>query len=277
MPTVTSTPQLRFFAGAKPRIVGHRGAAGDAPENTLPSFRKAFDNGADLVEMDVRGTKDGEVVIIHDPTLDRTTSGRGRVNEQTLRELRAFDAGYRFSPDGGVSFPFRGEKIEIPTLEEFFSSLPLANAIIEIKKSRPPIVMKVVETIRRLGKEGQALLATEDDRIMADIRREIAATAPGIATGFSYGEVASFIQWATSGKKSAFAPSGEALQIPCKYRGITLVRAETVQAAHELGIEVFVWTVNDTGQMADLLALGVDGIITDYPRRLRDLVRAGRP
>lgn len=269
-------PQYHFFAGAKPRIVGHRGAAGEAPENTLPSFRKAFDDGADLVEMDVRGTKDGEAAIVHDATLDRTTSGRGPVKGRTLRELKALDAGYRFSPDGGVSYPFRGEKIEIPTLEEFFSSLPRANAIIEIKENRPPIVKKVVETILQLGKQGQALLATEDDRIMADIRREIAATAPGIATGFSYGEVASFIQWATSGKKSAFAPSGEALQIPCEYRGITLVSAQTIQAAHESGVEVFVWTVNDVSQMADLLALGVDGIITDYPRRLRDLVRGAR-
>src|SRR5688572_4555173 len=124
----------------KPHTIGHRGAAGVAPENTLPSFERAFDDGAQFVELDVRESRDGEVVIIHDETLERTTNGVGLVNQHTLKELKALDAGYRFKPDGGISYPFRNQKIELPTLEDFFSSFPLGKAIIEIKQGAPSIV-----------------------------------------------------------------------------------------------------------------------------------------
>lgn len=268
--------QLPFFAGPKPRIIGHRGAAGVAPENTLPSFQRAFDDGAGFVELDVRGSKDGGVVIIHDATLDRTTNGRGRVSDHTLKELKALDAGYRFTPDGGVSFPFRRQKIEIPRLEELFSSLPQARAIIEIKQTHPPIVKNVVDTVRRYHKGAQVLLATEEDAIMKEIRTVVRESYPSVATGFSYGEVAAFIQWVTSARKTAFRPPGQALQIPCEYRGIPLVTDLSVQAAHDLGLEMFVWTVNDMGEMERLFSLGVDGIITDYPARLRDLLEPKR-
>ncbi|MBI2359927.1 MAG: glycerophosphodiester phosphodiesterase [Deltaproteobacteria bacterium] len=266
-----------FSTASKPRIIGHRGAAGEAPENTLSSFQKAFGDGAAIVEMDVRGTKDGEVVIIHDATLNRTTNGRGRVSQRTLREIKALDAGYRFTPDGGISYPFRERNIEIPTLEEFLSSLPEARAIVEIKPGLPPITKKVLELIHRLGKENQVLLATEDDRIMSDIRKEIEAARLTVATGFSYGEVAAFIRWVGGGRATDFTPRGQAMQIPCEYRGTTLVSEATVRAAHGLEIGMFVWTINDPDEMGRLLRLGVDGIITDYPARLRGLIRSDRP
>jgi glycerophosphoryl diester phosphodiesterase len=268
----TLKPLNLFFSGEKPRIIGHRGAAGLAPENTLPSFQRAFEEGAQFVELDVRSSKDGEVVIIHDATVNRTTDGRGRVHRHTLKELKALDAGYWFSKDGGRSYPYRGKEIEIPTLGELFGALPQARAIIEIKQAHPPIVKKVLEIVRQEGKEEQVLLATEKDQIMKEIRREIRAGELPIATGFSYGEVAAFMAWLAGGKKDPYAPPGQAFQIPCEYIGMTLVSERTLMAAHELGIEMFVWTVNDTAEMARLVALGADGIITDFPARLRDLV-----
>jgi glycerophosphoryl diester phosphodiesterase len=189
-----------------------------------------------------------------------------------LKELKSLDAGWWFSPDGGASYPYRHQRIEIPTLDEFFSSFPKAKAIIEIKQSRPPIVKQVLESVRRYSKEGQVLLATEKDPIMAQIRRELQQNGFTIATGFSYGDVEEFMRWVAMGKAAPPSPWGQALQIPCKYQGMTLVSTETVQAAHDLGIEMFVWTVNDTGEMERLLKLGVDGIITDYPSRLRNLI-----
>ncbi len=261
-----------FFAEEKPRIFGHRGAMGETPENTLLSFQRALEDGAKFLELDVRGSKEGEVVIIHDATLDRTTNGRGRVGQQGLKDLKALDAGYWFTLDRGASCPFRGQKIEIPTLEEFFLAFPKAKAIIEIKQIRPSIVKKVVDTTRRFCREDQVLLATEKDRIMKNIRKELQENDLAIATGFSYGEVAAFLRWVREGKKAHLNEGGQALQIPCEYGGMTLVSDETVNAAHHLGIEVFVWTVNDTEEMKRLLSLGVDGIITDYPSRLRDLI-----
>jgi len=266
-----------FFDGEKPRIIGHRGTSGEAPENTLPSFQKALDDGATFLELDVQGTKEGEVVILHDATLGRTTNGHGQVKRHTLAELKRLDAGYWFTRDGGKSYPCRGQKIEIPTLRELFGALPRLRAIIEIKQARPAIVKKVVETVRQTGKEGQLLLATENDRIMEEIRGELKTSGLPIATGFSYGEVAAFMAWLAGGKRDGYAPAGQAFQIPCEYNGITLVSERTLQAAHDLGTEMFVWTVNDKEEMARLLELRVDGIITDYPARLRDLVSGERP
>lgn len=261
-----------FFNGERPRIIGHRGASGVAPENTLPSFQRAFEEGAQFVELDVRSSKDGEVVIIHDATVNRTTDGRGHVHRHTLKELKARDAGYRFSADGGRSYPYRGKGTETPTLDEFFDALPQARVIIEIKQARPPIVKKVIDAVRKAGKEGQVLLATEEDGIMREIREELQASALSIATGFSYGEVADFMAWLAGGESRAYSPAGQAFQIPCEYGGMTLVNERTLAAARALGIEMFVWTVNDREEMVRLLELGVDGIITDFPGRLRDLV-----
>lgn len=249
---------------------------GEAPENTLLSFRRAFEDGAGLIELDVRGTKDGEAVIIHDATLGRTTNGRGRVSRHTLKELKALDAGYWFTLDGGKSFPYRGQKIEILTLQELFSTFPEVKAIIEIKQARPPIVEKVIGTVCQAVKEEQVLLATEKDQIMKEIRRELQTAELPIATGFSYGEVADFVGWLAGGKTGHFDPPGQAFQIPSEYNGMTLVSEQTLEAAHELGLEMFVWTVNDIGEMARLLGLGADGIITDYPARMRDLMSEKR-
>lgn len=245
---------------------------GDAPENTLPSFQRALEDGASFLELDVRGAKGGEVVIIHDATLERTTNGRGQVRQRGLKELKELDAGYWFTRDGGESYPYRGQGTEIPTLTEFFLAFSKAKTIIEIKQLRPAIVQKVIETIRRLGREGQVLLATEQDPIMKSIRKELRENDLAIATGLSYGEVASFLHWVAGAKRGPFALPGQAFQIPCEYGGMTLVSKETLGAAHDLGAEMFVWTVNDIEEMQRLLRLGVDGIITDYPARLRDLL-----
>jgi glycerophosphoryl diester phosphodiesterase len=261
-----------FFNDGKPRIIGHRGAMGEAPENTLLSFQRAFEAGAKYMELDVRGTKEGEVVIMHDATLRRTTNGRSRVSRWTLKEVKALDAGYWFTLDSGASYPYRGRKIEIPTLAELFFNLPEVRVIIEIKQARPSIVRNVIETVRQAHREEQVLLATEKDSIMKEIRRELQQNNLPIATGFSFGEVAAFISWLQGGKREPFARSGQAFQIPIEYAGITLVSEQTVNTAHELGVEIFVWTVNEVQEMERLLRLGVDGIITDYPARLRELI-----
>ena len=230
-----------------------------------------------MLELDVHGSKESDVVIIHDAALERTTNGRGRVKNRPLEELRELDAGYWFTKKDQGSYPFRGQKIKIPTLEEFLIAFPEAKAIIEIKQGRPPIVRKTLDIIRRLGREDNVLLATEKDHIMREIRKEVHKSGMSIATGFSYGEVAAFMKWVASGKKPGYVPPGQAMQIPCEYKGMGLVTEPTLQGAHELGVEMFVWTVNEVEEMKRLVRLGVDGIITDYPARLCSLLsRNGR-
>ena len=269
---MNATTDYLFFGGTKPRIIGHRGAAGDAPENTLVSFQKAFDDGAGYVELDVHGTKEGGVVIIHDASVDRTTEGQGWVSGKTFAELKALDAGYRFTRDGGKSFPYRGQGIQIPTLEELFDAFADLKLIIEIKSTDTAIAEKVIDTIVGTGKENRVLLATEHDQVMNEARRIIRDKRAQIATGFSYGEVAMFIRQLQADCIGDFAVCGQAFQLPLEYAGTPLVNAASVKAAHQLGLEMFVWTINDVNEMKRLLALGVDGVITDYPARMRRLL-----
>jgi glycerophosphoryl diester phosphodiesterase len=240
---------------------------GLAPENTLASFQKAIEDGAHALELDIHQSGDGEIVIIHDDTVDRTTNGRGDVGSLSVKDIKSLDAGYRLTLDGGKSFPWRGRGIEVPTLEEFFLSFPDAKAIVEIKQSPDSIVKAATELICRFGREDRVILASEEDRTIALVREELRSRGLQIATGFSFGEVAAFIHWVRGGKASPFTPAGQAFQIPSEYGDITLVDQQSVEAAHALGLEMYVWTVNEPDEMNRLLQLGVDGLITDYPER----------
>jgi len=248
-----------FFSGPRPRLFGHRGAAGEAPENTIASFRLALEQGAEIFETDVRASSDGEVLVFHDSTLERTTDGSGPVHELPAAVLQSLDAGYRFSTDQGKTYPYRGIGIRIPTLKELISEFPGVPLNIEIKQEDPPIVEAVVKLIRQAGRP--VLLAAANDSIM----RQIRAVAPDIPTSFAAGEVATFVRAVFACESPPVPPGARALQIPPSYGGITLVTSETVEAAHRAGLEMHVWTINEREEIRQLLALGVDGIVTDFP------------
>ena len=258
-----------FFAGPTPRVFGHRGAGGLAPENTLPSFALSLTLGADVLEFDVHASRDGTIVVIHDATLERTTNTSGAVRERTLYELQQLDAGYHFSRDGH-DYAYRGQGVRIPTLESVLKRFPLAYCNVEIKQADPPIVAEVINVIRRLDAQHRVLLAAEQDTIMSAIRTH----AGDIPTSFSAGEVADFIARVHSSDFTGYHPAGRALQIPPRHSSIELVTPESVAAAHRCGLEVHVWTINQRDEMERLLALGVDGIMSDLPGMLRTVVDA---
>ena len=258
-----------FFVGAKPRLFAHRGASGEAPENTLAAFRRAVALGVQYIELDVHMSRDGHVVVIHDGTLERTTNGAGPVRERTLAQLQQWDAGYRFSPDGGQSFPFRATGITIPTLAEAFRQCPGVKFTVEIKPEEPAIEEHVIAVVRACEREGDVILASEHDRVLQRVR----GAAPDLATGFAYGEVFDFIRRVAAGELAGYRPPGYAIQIPPEFRGVPLVTEQTLAVAHEFGSEMHVWTINDTHEMARLLALGVDGVMSDFPGLLLDVAR----
>jgi glycerophosphoryl diester phosphodiesterase len=251
---------IDFFASPKPRIFGHRGAAGLAPENTLPSFALGLSLGASILELDVHASRDGVIVVMHDPHLERTTDGSGLVRERALYELQHLDAGFQFTRDGR-DFPYRDQGVRIPTLEAVLRYFPLAYCNIEIKQEDPPIVAQVVEVIRKFDAQHRVLLAAERDTIMNEIRH----LAGDIVTSFSAAEVADFMARLQGGNWTDYHPAGRALQIPTRFGDIDLVTAESVAAAHHRGLEVHVWTINQRDEMQQLLALGVDGIMSDLP------------
>jgi len=252
-------------------IGGHRGAAGVVPENTLESFQRAFADGADFVEMDLRESLEGELVIFHDEGLERTTNGKGEVRRCALKDLKILDAGYYFTLDGGDTYPYRGQKIEIPTLEEFLATFPRAKVTVDIKQAGPSSIHKLVATIKRFGREELVLLGAVQDAVMQEIRWQIHEQDTTIATGLSYGEVDAFMHWVWKGQPGYFDPQGHALQIPCVYRDLKLITEQTLKVASDLGVEVHAWTINDTEEMDRLIRMGVGGIVTDHPARLRDL------
>jgi glycerophosphoryl diester phosphodiesterase len=255
-------------------VIGHRGCAGEIPENTLPSFERALADGAAVLESDVHLTCDGVPVLLHDDTVDRNTDGSGRVAEMALDELRRLDAGYHFTPDERRSHPYRGRGLSIPTLEEAFDAFPGARFNLELKENLPGLVERSVETVARAGREALTLLTAADDALMADLRAHLESHAVPIAQGACGKDVVDFVRSAS--ERTAPKAGPMALQVPADFGGRPLVTRGFVEHAHAHGLFVHVWTVDDPTEMRRLLALGVDGIVTDFPARLAAVIEARR-
>jgi glycerophosphoryl diester phosphodiesterase len=252
-----------FFALPRPRLIAHRGASGEYPENTMAAFRAAAEAGAPYFELDVRMTRDGVVVLSHDPELKRICGIDSLISELAFTELRRADAGWGFDPDHDGRFPFRGQGLTVPSLEEVFAGFPDRRYIVEIKQTDPSVVAPMLEVIERAGMRRRVLIASEHQAPIDEVR----ALAPNLPTGFPYPEIAGFMMSLPPGAER-FVPRGEALQVPPEYESWQIVTAASVAAAHRIGVEVHVWTVNEVGEMRALIELGVDGILTDYPSRL---------
>lgn len=256
-----------------PIAIGHRGCAGEAPENTLPSFERALAQGAAILETDVHLTRDAVPVLLHDDAVDRVSDGRGPAREQSLAELRRLDFGYRFSPDAGRSHPYRGRGVRLATLQEAFERLPGARFNLELKEDLPGMVERTLELIREAGREALTLVTAAEDRLMARLREAIEASGSGVAQGASAGDVLAFLRAAERGV--APPPGPVALQVPPEFAGRPLVTRAFVAHAHAHGLQVHVWTVNEPDEMRRLLALGADGLVSDFPARVAE-VAAGR-
>jgi glycerophosphoryl diester phosphodiesterase len=263
-----------YFDVPTPTVIGHRGASGELPENTLPAFERALAQGAAILETDVHVTRDGALVLIHDDELGRTTDGQGRIAERTLAELRALDAGHRFDPAGEGAFPFRGKGFRIPTLEEAFERFPGVRWNLELKEHRRDLIEATASTVRRFGCEDRVLLAAAEDAIMADLRAHLARSGLRPAVGASVGDVLAFVRAALDGTPPPLGPM--ALQVPPEFGGRPLVTARFVEHAHAYGLVVHVWTVNEPAEMNRLLDLGVDGVMSDFPARLAEVVARRR-
>jgi glycerophosphoryl diester phosphodiesterase len=248
----------------------HRGGAKIVPENTLEGFRKGLRAGAGVLELDVHATADGTVVVIHDETVDRTTDGSGAIHEMTLAEVRRLDAGYRFTPDGGKTYPCRGEGVSIPTMEEVYREFTDVPINIEIKGKRPGIEEALWRIIEDAGAEERTLVVSENP---GTIRRFREASGRRVATASSSVELILF--WLLSRLRlgGLAKPSYQALQGPATYRGLRIVTPELVRGAHERGLRVDVWTIDHEPDMRRLLGFGVDGIMTDRPDILARVLR----
>jgi glycerophosphoryl diester phosphodiesterase len=259
-----------YFDLTLPIPVGHRGASGELPENTLPAFARALEQGARILETDVHPTSDGVAVIFHDHEVDRTTDGSGPIAAKTLRALKALDAGHRFTPDGGASFPCRGQGITVPTLEEAFAAFPDARFNIEIKQGDRAFIEQVVKLVAHAGRAERTLLTSAGDDLIAELRSVLATTGVEAAMGASTGDCVRFVKAAAGGGEPP--PEPMALQIPTEFGGQPLVTPELLAFAHAHDVQVHVWTVNDPAEIERLLALGVDAVMSDFPIRVVEAI-----
>jgi glycerophosphoryl diester phosphodiesterase len=259
----------RFPYLCVPRPFGfaHRGGAALFPENTLEAIRGTLALGFRHVETDVHLTRDGVPVLFHDTTVDRTTNGAGRVGSYTLAELRRLDAGYRFRAEDGTT-PFRGRGVRVPTLEEALAVDPSLFLNLEMKH---PMARELFTFIEEHGVHDRVLVAAAE-QAWGDAFRAIArgrvATSPG------YTGVLRFWLGVRSGLHRAMALDFDALQVPARHGALTVVDRAFVDAAHEHGVQVHVWTIDDPREMERLFSLGVDAVMSDRPDRLAGVLQA---
>ncbi|MGD8369981.1 MAG: glycerophosphodiester phosphodiesterase [Syntrophobacterales bacterium] len=251
-----------------PLVMAHRGGAGLWPENTLFAFEKAVDLGIHVLETEIHSTKEGALVLIHDRTVDRTTNGTGPINAFTLKELKELDAGYNWSSDGGQTFPFRGQGITVPTLEEVFTAFHKMHFNIDIKQVQPSLVLPLCEMIRGFNMVEKVMVASFNSQTIKQFRLK----CPEVATSASKSEIGIFFAMNLLFLGGAYRTAAHALQVPEYSMGLHLLTQKFVDTAHKLNLKVHAWTINELADMRRLLELGVDGIITDYPDRLISLL-----
>ncbi len=237
-------------------VIGHRGNRAHSPENTLESMREAVVLGVDALEFDVHITRDGVAVVHHDSTLERTTNASGPLAERTLRELREIDAGYRFTTDFGATYPWRGQGVCIPTLDDVLAAFPTLPAIIEIKT--PTATTTVRETIARHAAERRVIVAGFD----AESLRPLAGGP--IPLGASTADLVRLLPAALLGLQGKHMPFVAAC-IPPTHHGFPVPVGAYARLMQRRGGVVHVWTVNDARSARRFWDLGVQGIISDDP------------
>lgn len=258
------------FLNPMPRVVAHRGDSANYPENTLPAFLSAVEMGIDVVETDVHLTKDGQIIIWHDDTLERNTDGVGRIEDHSVEELKKYDAGYTFTKDGGLSFPFRGKGIQLCTLDEALKACPEERFNIDLKTNDVKIVDSYLKVIKENRAEGRVCTAS----FHLDNLKAVRKKAPELLTSVSTLEVLPLL----FGQKLHLLPKKFdrkiVFQVPQAQWGIKVITKGFVEAMHRRGAVIMVWTINDEETMRRLFELGVDSVMTDNPSLLIKVSKA---
>jgi len=262
----------------------HQGGAREAPSSTLLAMRRALDAGAVALELDLHATADRELVVCHDATVDRTTDGAGCIAEMSLDAVQSLDNAHWWVPGSVVDhqadpadYPLRGRapadpELRIPTLREVLEAFPTAYLNVDIKQTAPsvePYERLVADLFREHGREEDVIVASFFDAATD----AFSALAPEVSTAAGLGAMAGFYFAVRDGSEPP-PMRHHALQVPPTHEGTTVVDAAFVGAAHGAGLAVHVWTIDEADEMERLIELGVDGIMTDRPSVLADVLRS---
>ena len=270
---IPDAPAKRYYDKLlPPLVIAHQGGDGIWPGDTMYAFEKAVETGADVLEMDAHITKDRQIVLMHDEEVDRTTDGSGLIEEMTLDELKRLDAAFRWSNDDGRTFPYRGKGIQIPTLEELFQRFPQMRYVIEIKLTQNPIDKPLCDLIRNQDMQDKVLIASFHDEAMQSFRQ----TCPEIATSASRTEVRDFVLLGKVFLSGFIAPQYQSIQPPYDPKesmNIPIMTERFIREAHAKNIKVEPWTVDDPELMRQYIEWGVDGIMTDRPDLMIEVLK----
>ncbi|WP_051687144.1 glycerophosphodiester phosphodiesterase [Microbulbifer sp. HZ11] len=262
-------PSYQTEGFRRPLVISHADDSGLGlfPGNTPVFLRKMAEMKVDVLEMDVHATIDDELVLMHDDTVDRTSDGKGRIRDKTLAELRQLNVAYNWSKDGS-SYPYRDNPQGILTVDQVFKAYPRYPMVIELKTPDPEAARSLCRKLKAYNKSNLVIVSSFHQSAVDALRTD----CPQVATGAGSDEVKIF---AVASKLRAFrllSPRYQALHIPTEYDGIALVDRSSLRQVQDHGVRVDVWTVNDEAEMRRLIELGVDGIMTDRPDRLFQVI-----
>ena len=263
------TGNVRYLDNQKSILnIAHRGGLGLSPENTIISFQRAIEEGADILELDIRSTSDSILVLLHDETVDRTTNGKGKISELTLKEAKKLNAGYWWTENDSLSFPFRALNIKIPTFDEFLANFKDYKLNIEIKQHDKFIAKKLCDYLKENQIEDNVVIGSFNDEVLDEFRYH----CPDVATSPGRDEIRTFYSFSYIYLNKFYYPKSDIYQLPEFFGTTHVLTKRFVNAIKQKNIPIFVWTVNDPDEMQRFIGLGVKGIITDYPDRLSKIL-----
>lgn len=253
----------------RPLVIAHGDESGEGlyPGNTMLYLRKMVALGVDALEMDLNLSADGHLVLIHDGTLERTTDGRGEVIARTLAELKQLNGAYNWSPDG-KHFPYRKDPQRLVSIDEVFAEFPDTPMIIELKNNDPRAAQAIARSIEAAGAFGRVVVSSFYRGVIREFRR----LCPRVATGATLPEALLFYVAQCLFAEKLLKPAYQTMQLPMHYYGLRVFSSRFVRAARRCGLHISVWTVDDLESMKHYIALGLDGIVTNRPDRLRSLL-----
>ncbi|MDN6161388.1 MAG: glycerophosphodiester phosphodiesterase [Atopostipes sp.] len=268
---VKKRPDHAFYREEDPEflVVAHRGGKAIAPEGTKAAFDKSRDLGVDIFEYDIHMTEDGYLVVSHDPRVDRMTDGTGLINEMTLEEVQALDAGYSYEDEEG-NFSYRDQGVYIPTVAEVFEAYPKMRQLIEIKDTNneelyDEIIRKLSILITEYEMEDQIMVGSFDHEINESFEK---FTEGEIPIGAGEQAVRSFAYMHIPYLNGLAKSEVDSFQLPVEQEGFNLATKNIINSAKKRNMTIFYWTINDEEEMKELILKGVDGLITDYPDRM---------
>lgn len=250
---------IPFLKNDRPLIMAHRGRSAYTPESSYQSFKEAYDLDVDVLETDIRLTKDGIPVIFHDESLDRTTNGIGSINDYTFDELQAYDLGYWYQDSKSGEYPYRNKEFKILSLVEFLDKFPKIRINLDIKDELKEAPENILDAIISSNAHDRVLLGSFHHKQIKKFRD--ISLQWGIPTSASPLEVLVFLGHLTLFSYKKFC----VFQVPMNYNFLKIVTQKNIERAHKLNLAVHPWTFNDKQAMMNLFKWGIDGIFSDDP------------